>query len=167
MGPKSNIITDTLRLRLIQFARTFMTDYAYAEDVVQDVQLKLLSSNSALDNVDNIEAFLFRMVRNRCLDLIKVKRNKFTLLENNMDCEDRDLMHLIESKEMSQVAVTLMEELPEKQRMVIYLNDVEQMNSDEISDILNMDPKTIRVNLSRARKQIRERLKIICAYGTA
>ncbi|MDC1105434.1 sigma-70 family RNA polymerase sigma factor [Prolixibacteraceae bacterium] len=166
MRPKSTIITDNLRLRLVQFAKTFMTDYAHAEDVVQDVQLKLLISKGTLDQVDNIEAFLFRMVRNRCLDLIKVKKNKFAELENNMDCEDSDLMNLIENREMSQVAVSLMEELPEKQRMVIYLNDVEQMTSDEIADILNMDPKTIRVNLSRARKQIRERLRKICTYGT-
>lgn len=167
MRSEKNILSPVLRQRLILFANTFIKDISYAEDVVQDVQLKLLTKEEIFLNVKNKEAFLFRMVRNRCLDLIKSKNANYLPLEVDMNAEIQDLMQHIENRDMSIVIKHLMQNLPEKQRNVIYLTDVEQMDSEEIEKIMALEATAVRVDLSRARKKIREQLLKICAYGTS
>jgi len=53
---------------------------------------------------------------------------------------------------------------PEKQRLVMYLKDVEEYGIGEISEILHMKENTVRVNLTRARQKVRERLQQIFDY---
>jgi len=60
-----------------------------------------------------------------------------------------------------------MEELPEKQRMILQLRDVEQFEYHEISDMLDMNETAIRVNLSRARKAVRDVLIQQYNYGVS
>ncbi len=58
-----------------------------------------------------------------------------------------------------------MEELPEQQKMVLQLRDVEEYDFEEIGELLNMNPGTVRVTLSRARKTVREKLIEKHSYG--
>jgi RNA polymerase sigma-70 factor (ECF subfamily) len=58
-----------------------------------------------------------------------------------------------------------MEELPEQQKMVLQLRDVEEYEFDEISEMLDLNPTTVRVTLSRARKAVKEKLLKKHSYG--
>ncbi|MGV8946042.1 MAG: RNA polymerase sigma factor, partial [Lutibacter sp.] len=59
----------------------------------------------------------------------------------------------------------LIDNLPEQQKLIIQLRDIEQYEFDEIAEMLDMQPTAIRVSLSRARKTIREQLIKKHNYG--
>ena len=61
----------------------------------------------------------------------------------------------------------LIENLPEQQKLIIQLRDVEQYDFDEICKMLDMKPTAVRVSLSRARKTIREELIKKHNYGVS
>ena len=67
--------------------------------------------------------------------------------------------------ELAEITKKLIRNLPEKQKMAIHLRDVEQYEYNEISEMLEMDIPSIRMNLSRARKTISEKLIKITSYG--
>ncbi len=62
----------------------------------------------------------------------------------------------VEFKDSASILKRMMNDLPEKQRMIIQLRDVENYEYQEIGKIMDMEPTAIRVALSRARKTLRE-----------
>ncbi|MBT7826197.1 MAG: sigma-70 family RNA polymerase sigma factor, partial [Bacteroidetes bacterium] len=70
-----------------------------------------------------------------------------------------------EKKEVSQIIKTIINELPKKQRMIIHLRDIEGYEFDEIIEATGIEPNAIRVNLSRARKTVKQELIKTMNYG--
>jgi RNA polymerase sigma-70 factor (ECF subfamily) len=155
--------------KLLRFACNFLTNEA-AEDIVQDVLMKLWDMRDQLDRYHSVEALAMRMVKNRCLDRRKAKASQVQALDThhyNLASEaiapDRNL-ELNNAVKMVQQAI---QQLPEMQRLIIQMRDVEEMEFEEIAEILQTDLNYIRVNLSRARKKIREILTQLHNYGNA
>jgi RNA polymerase sigma factor (sigma-70 family) len=153
----------SLSNRLLRYAGCFLTDKEDARDAVQDVLLKLWEKRGDLSGVRNIEAFAMQVTRNHCLD--KIRATRTIPLKRDVELRFCDSMSevrdLTEWKDTSEVIKTLVARLPEQQRNVILLRDIEQLEYEEIAGITGMDLNNLRVNLSRARKQIREELLII------
>jgi len=144
--------------KVLRFATHFLKDEDEARDVVQDVFLKLWQKREELDQVENMEAFAMRMTRNRCLDIIRASRTV------HMDAEtDRQLKQVsidvhskIELSEAASQVKKLISRLPDLQRQVMELRDIEQMEYEEIAGVTGLQVNAIRVNLSRARKKVRD-----------
>ena len=83
---------------------------------------------------------------------------------DNLD-SNTSLQHELEAKDSVSWVERIMDELPEQQKMVIQLRDVEQYEYDEIEKLLDMKPTAVRVALSRARKAVREKLMEKHNYG--
>ncbi len=149
-----------LKDRLFRFAGCFLKDREDARDAVQDVLMKLWEKREFLGKIDNPEAFSMRMIRNRCLDKIKGSRSVPMNREAEVRMEARasEEEHLPERKDTDSLVRKLISALPEQQRTVIHLRDVEQMEFEEIAAITGMQVNAVRVCLSRARKQVREEL---------
>ncbi|HBL78001.1 MAG: hypothetical protein A2W90_01155 [Bacteroidetes bacterium GWF2_42_66] len=153
--------------KLLRFAIQFLKDDEQAKDVVQDVFLKLWQKREELAKVENVEAFAMRMVRNRCLDMIRLNRSvpveddKIRRLNDGKSDPDRE-MDLSETALLVRNAI---EKLPEVQRQVMWLRDIEQMEYEEIAGITEMEINALRVNLSRARKKVRDELLKHQNYG--
>lgn len=153
--------------KLLRFAIQFLKNEEQAKDVVQDVFLKLWQKRGELEKVENIEAFAMRMTRNRCLDLIRSNRS--------VPVEDTKIRYLNEERldpdmemdisEAAQLVRNVIGTLPEMQRQVIWLRDIEQLDYEEIAGITEMEVNTLRVNLSRARKKVRDELLKHQNYG--
>lgn len=149
-----------LKDRLFRFAGCFLKDREDARDAVQDVLMKLWEKRDQLGKIENPEAFLMRMIRNRCLDKVKGSR----LVPMNREAEARmearasEEVNLSERRDTVTLVRKLISALPEQQRTVIHLRDVEQMEFEEIATITGMNVNAARVCLSRARKQVREEL---------
>ncbi len=69
------------------------------------------------------------------------------------------------TNDMATLTRKLMEELPDKQRIAIHMRDIEGYEIEEIANLLESDEASVRVNLSRARKSIREQLIKLMNYG--
>jgi len=153
--------------KLMRFALQILQDEEEAKDVLQDVFLKLWQKREELEKIDNLEAFAYRMMRNRCLDMIRSRRTisidsltKAKLPEE----ESSDIDHLDVANSVDLVK-RIIGELPDLQRTIIHLRDIEQLEYEEIAEATNLNLNAIRVNLSRARKKVRDEILKIQSYG--
>ena len=161
--------TDVLPIsnKLLRFALQILQNEEEAKDVLQDVFLKLWQKRDELGKVENLEAFAIRMIRNRCLDLIRSRRTvSLELVKKNRqqeeDCSDADYL---ENTELAGLVKRIIAELPDLQRTVIHLRDIEQLEYEEIAEVTELNVNAIRVNLSRARKKVRDEILKIQNYG--
>ncbi|WP_052671163.1 RNA polymerase sigma factor [Draconibacterium sediminis] len=144
--------------KLLRFATHFLHDEDQARDVVQDVFLKLWQRKETLDEVENIEAFAMRMTRNRCLDVIRA--NRTVPIDEDTDrrlkAKTIDVHSKVELGESAKQIKMLIGQLPELQQNIMHMRDIEQLSYDEIEEATGLQRNAIRVNLSRARKKVRD-----------
>lgn len=155
--------------KLLRFALQILQDEESAKDVLQDVFLKLWQKRDELEKVESLEAFAMRMIRNRCLDVIRARRTvSMEVVKKNQLPEDEphDTDHL-EIADSAVLVRKIIAELPDLQRTVIQLRDIEQLEYEEISEVTQLNVNAIRVNLSRARKKVRDEILKIQNYGIA
>lgn len=154
--------------KLFRLAKRLLTSTEEAEDATQEVLMKLWTKNKVMDSYNNVEAFAMTMTKNFCLDRLKSKQaNNLKLVHSNYDDGSSSLQKQLEVKDSLSWVERILEELPEQQKLVVQLRDVEQYDFDEIAQMLDMEAGTVRVTLSRARKTIREKLVQKHNYGIA
>jgi RNA polymerase sigma-70 factor (ECF subfamily) len=163
--------TDVLPLKnkLHRFATRFLGDEVEAQDVVQEVLIKVWNRREDVNKVENLEAWCMTVTRNLSLDKLKSSKRKNTVqMPEGLDVSEGDKRtpyHSAATGDMMKNIDGLMNALPEKQRQVMQLRDIEGFSYKEISDILILDLNQVKVNLFRARKFIREKLFEMNAYG--
>lgn len=152
--------------KLYRLAKRLLVSTEEAEDATQEILLKLWSKNKVMESYNNVEAFAMTMTKNFCLDRLKSKQaGNLTLVHSNYSDDNSSLQSQVEAKDSIDWVEKIMEELPEQQKMVLQLRDVEEYDFDEIGALLDMKPTAIRVALSRARKTVREKLMQKHSYG--
>ncbi|WP_273567242.1 RNA polymerase sigma factor [Maribacter halichondriae] len=152
--------------KLYRLAKRLLVSTEEAEDATQEILLKLWSKNKVMESYNNVEAFAMTMTKNFCLDRLKSKQaSNLTLVHSNYSDGNSSLQSQVEAKDSINWVERIMEELPEQQKMVLQLRDVEEYDFDEIGALLDMKPTAIRVALSRARKTVREKLMQKHSYG--
>ncbi|MEM9363775.1 MAG: RNA polymerase sigma factor [Bacteroidota bacterium] len=152
--------------KLYRLAKRLLVSKEEAEDATQEVLLKLWSKNENMADYKNVEAFAMTMTKNFCLDRLKSKQaSNLKLVHSNYQDENTSLQKQIEAEDSVRWMERIMDTLPEQQKMVLQLRDVEQYEFEEICDLLDMKPTAVRVTLSRARKTVREELAKKHSYG--
>ncbi|QNF33882.1 sigma-70 family RNA polymerase sigma factor [Adhaeribacter swui] len=151
------------RDKLFRLAKTMLRHHEEAEDALQEVFLKLWSNQQKLEACQSVEAFAMTVTKNLCLDKLKVKAPKHLadVAELEIDSGAQSPHVSYELSNSAEVMRQLVDQLPEQQKLILHLRDVEGYSFEEIEQITQLPINTIRVNLSRARKWVRERyLKI-------
>lgn len=152
--------------KLYRLAKRLLVSKEEAEDATQEILLKLWAKNESMGEYKNIEAFAMTMTKNFCLDRLKSKQaGNLKLVHSNYSDENTSLQRQLEAEDSVGWMERIMKELPEQQKMVLQLRDVEQYEFEEICDLLDMKPTAVRVALSRARKTVREELIKKHNYG--
>ena len=106
------------------------------------------------------------MTKNYCYDRLKSKQaSNLRLIHTNYKEKETALDKSIEYRDSINQVHQLIENLPEQQKVIIQLRDIEQYDFDEICNMVNMKPTAVRVALSRARKTLREALIKKHNYG--
>ena len=154
-----------LKNKLFRFAKRMLNNYQEAEDVVQDVFLKLWSRKESMSDYRNIEAFAMTMTRNLCIDKLKSKKWKENEIDEKFqDVEKETPQSIYEMTESVQKIHMIINSLPDQQKEVIQLRDIEHLDFDEIADISGLSINNIRVILSRTRKKIRDEMIKLNSY---
>ena len=154
--------------KLFRLAKRLLVSTAEAEDATQEVMFKLWKNKESISSYKSVEAFAMTMTRNYCLDKLKAKSsNNLKIVHNNYKDETVSLQREVEAKDDMNSVELIMNTLPEQQRMIVQLRDIEQYEFAEISDIMEMSEAAIRVALSRARKVIRKELIKKHSYGVS
>ena len=152
--------------KLYRLAKRLLVSKEEAEDATQEVLLKLWSKNESMAEYKNVEAFAMTMTKNFCLDRLKSKQaSNLKLVHSNYQDENTSLQKQLEAEDSVRWMERIMDTLPEQQKMVLQLRDVEQYEFEEICELLDMKPTAVRVTLSRARKTVREELAKKHSYG--
>lgn len=152
--------------KMYRLARRLLVSKESAEDAVQEVMLKLWARKDKLSSYDNVEAFAMTVTRNYCLDQLKLKQNNnLRIVHSNYEDGNNSIQKNLEVQDDLNWVQKIIEALPEQQKILIQLRDVEQYEYEEIAKMTEMQETAIRVALSRARKKIREEMLKKHRYG--
>ena len=150
---------------LYRLAKRLLVSSDEAEDAVQEVFLKLWKVRDKINNYKSPEAFAITVTKNYCLDRLKSKQASNLKIVHSNYKNSENIERTIEGNEGVELVTKIMETLPEKQKMIMQLRDIEQFEFAEISQMLEINETAIRVALSRARKVVREQLIKQYNYG--
>lgn len=141
--------------KLYRMALSILKNESSAKDALQELMMRLWERRNQLDGIANHQAFVLTSMRNQCLDMIR----KQTFMDDIPD--DIEYNAPNPHQETEQVDTlnhinTLIDELPEMQRTILRMKDVEELELNEIAQIMSMTENAVTVNLSRARKKLRD-----------
>ena len=152
--------------KLYRLAKRLLISSEEAEDATQEILMKLWSAKKKIASYRNVEAFAMTMTKNFCLDRLKSKQaGNLKLVHSNFTDGNSSLQKQVEVRDSLGWVQRIMDELPEQQRMVLQLRDVEAYDYEEIEKLMDMKSTAVRVTLSRARKAVREKLLEKHRYG--
>lgn len=156
-----------LKNRLFRLALRITLDRAEAEDIVQDVMLRVWNRRAELENVNSIEAFCMAVCRNLSLDRSRLKA------ASNVGMAEAGIPEatapapdtlMIRDERVANV-MRLIDRLPMPQRVAIQLRDIEGKSYREISEITGQSEEQVKVNIFRARQSIRKQIENLENYG--
>ena|SRR5690606_32751893 len=152
--------------KVFRLAKRLLVSNEEAEDATQEVLLKLWNNKNAIEEYNNVEAFSMTMTKNFCLDRLKSKQaQNLKIVHSNYEDHKLSLQKQVELNDSVNWVSKIMEELPEQQKLIVQLRDIENYEFEEIAKVLEMNETAVRVALSRARKTIREKLTNTHSYG--
>jgi RNA polymerase sigma factor (sigma-70 family) len=159
-------LTQPFMDKIFRLAKRLLVSTEEAKDAAQEIQLKLWSKKNDLSAYRSLEALAMTMTKNYCLDQLKSKRaSHLSLVHSNFNDREAGLQQRLEDKDSLQWVEKCMNELPEQQKMILQLREIEGYEFAEIGEILEMNETAVRVALSRARKSIREKMIKTHHYG--
>ncbi len=146
--------------KLYRLALGIVGDTYDAEDIIQELLIKIWNRIEQFNEIENKEAWCMTVTRNLAIDKVRSRKasvhslDDYTFLRDSESTPDIKL----ENSDRLNSIMALLNELPEKQRMIVYLRDVEGYSYKEIADITENTLDFIKVSLHRARKTLKEAL---------
>lgn len=156
-----------LKDKIFRLALRITLSRAEAEDIVQDVLIKVWNRRDDLAEVDSIEAYSLTVCRNLSLDRLQRKENDNVNLDDAPPTEADDAppdLQMIRNERIDNIK-RLIERLPIPQRAAMQLRDMEGKTYKEISAITGQTEEQVKVNIFRARLYIRKQIEKIENYG--
>ncbi|WP_372744188.1 RNA polymerase sigma factor [Lutibacter sp.] len=152
--------------KVFRLAKRLLVSTEEAEDATQELYFKLWKNRTKLKDYNSVEAFAMTMTKNYCFDRLKSKQaSNLKLVHSNYQENGTPLQTQVELNDSVSLVQKLIENLPEQQKIIIQLRDIEEYEFEEIAEMLQINPTAVRVSLSRARKTIREQLTKQHNYG--
>lgn len=157
-----------IRDKIFRVTKRILISKEEAEDATQDVIVKLWQMDiEKRKSFKSLEAYSMTMAKNYCLDRLKSKQAQVSSINEHLySKKSSSLQKQIEVVNDLDWVAKLIDRLPEKERMIIQLREIEQYEFDQISKILGIPEVTVRVYLSRVRKEIKKQFFEIQAHGT-
>lgn len=144
---------------MFRLAKRLLISDDEAKDAVQEVFLKLWNIRDKLGKVKNLNAYTLRMTKNHCFDRLRSKESKnLRLVHSNIDREERSIEEEMEVQDEVDFLKRVVNALPERERTVVQLREIEEMELATIAEITETREGSVRVALTRARKKIKDKM---------
>lgn len=157
-------LVSELRNTIYRLVLSITSDSAEAEDIVQDVFERIWLIRDKVLHSTFPRAYACRIAHNLAIDRERIKKRRQTFSVND-EITTNDITISAELSDIASITQQAIASLPEKQRLAIHLRDVEGYEIEEIAEVLGCDNTSVRMNLSRARKSVREELIKTMNYG--
>ena len=147
---------------LCNYAYTFVQDRDEAEEIVQATFLSIWEKRENLDIRTAFKPYLYAMVRNACLNLIKHEKIKQVHVQGELAVAERSVESVsrtIMAAELETKIQYAMEKLPEQCRLVFKLSRFEELKYAEIAEQLGISIKTVENQMGKALKIMRDQLR--------
>ena len=145
--------------RIYNFSHSYLKNKADAEELVQDVFLKIWEKRELLDHAKNIKSLIFKIAVNSIYDFIRKKNiiNAFNdFAKANFETGTENTWHSVILEDMNQNLQNLVMQLPEQQQKIFQLSKIDGLSSDEIAAKLNLSKRTVENHLYRAVSYLKE-----------
>lgn len=155
-----------IRMRLMVRARQLTGDGDSAEDLVQEVMLRLWSMRDELDRHTNHEALAMAILRNMATDRWRRQKLERESMPPAAACTTSSGEERADAADDVRLIERIVDGLPPLQSRIFRMKELEGYEPDEIMAITGCTPESLRQNLSRARRRIREEfLKVTTLRG--
>ena len=152
--------------RVFRLAKRLLVSTEEAEDATQEVLVKLWKNKDKLQGYSSVEALAMTITKNYCLDQLKSKRaSEMRIVHSNYSDRQAGIDKQAEDRDSWGWVEKIIETLPEQQKLILQMREIEQYEYEEIAKIMDMNETAVRVGLSRARKTLREQLTKTHSYG--
>lgn len=153
--------------KLFRLALRITFDRTEAEDVVQDTMIRVWDKRDEWKQLDSVEAYCLTVAKNLAIDRSQKKEAQNVPLTPEMEeaTEASGPYERLVSDERMTIIHRLIDELPEKQRIIMQLRDIEGESYKEIAKVLNLTEEQVKVNLFRGRQKVKQRYIEINEYG--
>lgn len=138
------------------FAYHLLKDQQEAEDVVQEIFIRLLDSKTYFDNEEHLKNYFYKSVRNACLNRIKSTK---THSELSNEVSENDFFTNIVRAEVYEEIMRAIYKLPKGCRQIFQLAYIDGYSNEEIAAQLFISVNTVKVQKNKAKKQLQEQLK--------
>jgi RNA polymerase sigma-70 factor (ECF subfamily) len=146
-----------LRKQLTLYSRSFFENSEDVEDVVQEVMLKLWLRRKELHKYNSVQALSVEITKNLCLNRLKVLQRQMENVDNfTFESELPSPYAQLEQKDDVAQVMRIIDRLPTLQQTILRMRHIDGFEIDEIAAITGSAPEAIRMNLSRARKKVKE-----------
>lgn len=158
-----------LKDKMFRFALRMMQNVEEAEDVVQEVMIKIWTNRERLDAITNLEAWCIQLVKHQAIDRLRAQKRHMEDIDSHIEIKDHGMNpeQKASGSNLMDVLNKLMDRLPEKQKLVIQLRDIEGMAYQEIAEILEIPLNQVKINLFRARNILKQQIEQLNLYERA
>lgn len=146
-----------LRERLLAAAGRMLDDGEEAGDVVQETFLKLWTMREELGRYRSVTALSLTIAKNLCLNRIRVRKQSAGRLPEQLPAEAVTPHQQLENREHLDRTMRIIDALPPVQRAILRMKHVDGLEIGEIAVLTGSTPEAVRMNLSRARRTVKER----------
>ncbi len=144
---------------LVKFARNILKNTEQAEDITQDVFIKIWDKRHDLENVSSFKSYLFMAVRNQCFNTLKVNERK-NWLDDEPENYENYITNQVEAnlnaKHLNEKISQAIELLPEKCKLTFQLSRFENLSYKEIAETMNVSVKTVENQMGKALALLRK-----------
>ena len=145
--------------KLFSFIVSISGSNEIAEDVVQDVFLKVWQMGQGLANIENFDSYLFRMAHNHALNVIKRRAKEILVLAEiagRSEASKAETFFDLEYKEIQRFYKKAIEKLPPQQKLVITMSRENGLKQQEIARRLNISVATVKCHMTEALRSLRK-----------
>ncbi len=164
-------LMDKYYKRVMNLVYRFVDDKDIAEDLTQDVFIKVYNNAHLYKPKAKFQTWLYQITKNTCLNELRRRKHSAVSLDKTFEVKGNPLKQeladtnslnpseRIDQKEIALVVKEAIESLPENQRMAVTLRRYEQLSYDDIAQTMNCSLSSVKSLLSRAKLNLKEKLK--------
>lgn len=152
-------LAELVQDRVRGWAASFTDDADDADDVTQDVLILVHSRLPQFEGKSRFSTWLYTITRNVALDRRRrIKRRERRLETMEAPVDSVEIAHAFDENTLTSLVLKYFDELPARQREVFELSDIQGLSAPEVAERLGMKAVTVRANLFKARRTIRQRM---------